>query len=534
MKIKSIKKNLLDTPKQFYDVINAYPYNNFLIATDNAYVCAHNCLFASMEDEVDFSAMTTNVEKNKKRMLSIISKVDARMKSRFLRTKNGKPYLPTLNLIISSKDSEQSFLETFIDTKKKNDSKTTLVVDEPQWVVDERKNSDEKFYVAIGNKYLANELLPDDATKELVDEYRAKGYSILEVPIGYLENFKDNIDKSLTEIAGISTQSSVKYISGMRWNEIKTDSYENPFIKEEIEVGTGREDTAQYSDFFDLSRVPSKLKSKDLYIHLDMSKGSGGKGDRTGIAGIYVLGKKPKVEGEPESKELFYQVAFDVAIKAPKGQEISFDKNRNFIRWLRKQGFNVKGVSSDTYNAAQIQQQLTADEFNVSTISVDRVDTQSKMCLPYEYFKSTITERRIQIYRKCDILTEEIIGLEKESDGHIQHPEGGTQGCFTGDTKVSLVDGRELTFLQLIDEFNSGKENFVYSFNERTKIIEPKKVLKAWKTQVDDFTEIQFLQILSRIFFGLTSGHLVRPQRPFKVAICLDIDAIALIWSGCS
>ena len=33
--------------------------------------------------------------------------------------------------------------------------------------------------------------------------------------------------------------SSTKYISGVRWNEIKVDTYENPFINDIIEVGTG-------------------------------------------------------------------------------------------------------------------------------------------------------------------------------------------------------------------------------------------------------------------------------------------------------
>ena len=128
-------------------------------------------------------------------------------------------------------------------------------------------------------------------------------------------------------------------------------------------------------------------------------------------------------------------------------------------------------------------QQLTADNFNVSTISVDRVDRDTRQCLPYAYLKSTIYERRLVVYDNCPFLTEEVLGLERESDGHIEHPEHGTQGCFTGDTKVSLVDGRELTFLELVDEYNLGKENWVYSFNETTKKIEPKRIEKAWCTK---------------------------------------------------
>ena len=151
-------------------------------------------------------------------------------------------------------------------------------------------------------------------------------------------------------------------------------------------------------------------------------------GDKTGIGGVYITGKKPKVEGESSSKELFYKVAFNVSIKAPKGYEISFDKNRAFIRWLKAQGFAIRGISCDTYQSAQIQQQLIADGFDVTTISVDRLDSTTKQCLPYAYLKSTIYDRRLSVYDKCDFLTEEVLGLERESDGHINHPEQGTQG----------------------------------------------------------------------------------------------------------
>ena len=473
--IKSITKTILNEPKQYYDVVECTPYHNFEIVTNSGIVVSHNCNFS---DEVNWG-ITNDTEKLKKKYKTLVSQIDARMKSRFLRG----TYLPTLNIIASSKNNEQSFLDEFIKTKRDTESKNTLIVDEPQWVVDDRKNTPQKFYVAIGNRYLANELLPEDATSELVEEYRAKGYSLLQVPMGYISNFKENIDDALKDIAGIATASSTKYISGIRWNEIKTDTYKNPFTKEEIVVGTAKDDIAQYSDYFNFDSIPPQLRSLPLYVHLDMSKGSGGKGDKTGIGGVWVVGKRPKVAGESDTRELFFKVAFDVSIKAPKGYEISFDKNRAFIRWLRSKGFNIKGVSCDTYNSAQIQQQLTADGFNVSTISVDRLDNETKICLPYAYFKSTIYERRLEVYSNCPMLTEEILGLEREGDGHINHPEGGTKGCFVGETKVSLVDGRELSFFELVDEFNKGKQNFVYSFNEDKKIIEPKPIINAWCTR---------------------------------------------------
>lgn len=43
MKIKSISIKYLDEPKQFYDVINANPFNNFLVKTNSSNIISHNC-----------------------------------------------------------------------------------------------------------------------------------------------------------------------------------------------------------------------------------------------------------------------------------------------------------------------------------------------------------------------------------------------------------------------------------------------------------------------------------------------------------
>lgn len=43
MKITSIRKINYDNPVPVYDVIEARPYNNFLIKTENSYIVSHNC-----------------------------------------------------------------------------------------------------------------------------------------------------------------------------------------------------------------------------------------------------------------------------------------------------------------------------------------------------------------------------------------------------------------------------------------------------------------------------------------------------------
>ena len=404
-------------------------------------------LFSNFSDEVNFG-VGNNVEKQKAKLKKMISQIDARMISRF-----GKgTYLPTMNIIASSKDSEQAFMESYIEMKRQNESKTTLIIDEPQWIVRNDKGSPDdpgSFYVAVGNKFLAHELLPVSATEEEVNTYREKGYFMLKVPPIYREAFEDNIDLALTDNAGISTSSTTKYISGVRLNQIKTDSYKNPFTKDIIEVGNSPDDVMQYSNFFDLSRINQRDISRPLFIHLDMSLS----GDKTGIAGIWITGKRPQTVGEDPSKELEFKVAFSVSVKAPKGFQVSFEKNRNFIRWLRDRGFAIKGISSDTYQSAQIQQQLKADGFNTKILSVDRVDHSTKQCLPYAFLKSTIYERHLQLFKDCNLLTEELVSLERLSDGHIDHPQN-----FSKDQSDALCGA-----LYLASEF---ADEYAYSYGE--------------------------------------------------------------------
>ena len=75
-----------------------------------------------------------------------------------------------------------------------------------------------------------------------------------------------------------------------------------------------------------------------------------------------------------------------------------------------------------------MQQELKSDGFEVSTISVDRVDSKTHQQNQYAYFKTTMTDRRLKVYKKCDFLTEEVLGLERLSDGHIEHPDAGKSG----------------------------------------------------------------------------------------------------------
>lgn len=398
-------------------------------------------VYCAFLDEISFQP-NQDVEKQKEKAKELVSAASTRMQSRFMKGDKN----PTILIIASSKRTEQSFMETFIHKRKEMESKTTLVVDEPQWVIRNDKASDRKFKVAIGNKFLASEVIPLSATEKDINIYRDRGFNILDVPIGYYEQFIEDIDKSLQDIAGISTTSSSRYISGVRLKEVKNSTLKNPFRQDIIEVGNGAEDTAQYYDFFDLNNIPVGLKEKPLYVHLDMSIS----GDKTGIAGVWIKGSKPHKEGEPESRDGLFQLAFSVSVKAPKGHQVSFEKNRQFIYWLKEQGFNLKGVSADTFQSYDLLQALQARNIPTEIISVDRLT--DRICLPYQFFKNVIYEKRIEMYDST-LLTEEIIGLERNNNsGKVDHTPLG--GGINSKDQSDAVCGALWNASKHVEEFN--------------------------------------------------------------------------------
>ena len=508
MKIRSIKRVELKEPKQYYDVINANPFNNFLIRTKTKYICSHNCFF----DEISFIP-NQDVEIQKQKAKSLINTASMRMKSRFMRGE----YNPTLLVIASSKRTEQSYMETFIEQKKAQESKTTLVVDEPMWVIRPDKDSVNKFKVAIGNKFLANELLPLNITQEQVDIYRARGYQIIDIPFGFYEDFRDDVDAALMDIAGISTSNTNKYFSGPRIQAVIDDKLSNPFNKDVIEVGNGKDDEAQYWDFFDLAKINKELLAKPLYIHMDLSVS----GDKTGIAGVWVIGKKPAKAGQPQSNDLMFQLAFCVSVKAPKGHQISFEKNRQFVYWLKEQGFNIKGVTSDTFQSVDTGQALTAKGINYEVVSVDRVDSSTKTCLPYQFLRNTIYEERIKIFND-KLLVDELIGLERNNNtGRVDHSTSGINSKDSADAVCGSVWRASKDAEEFAYNYGESVDAFVDA-NEQTVLVDKKQVTIAFEQELQDLLGAPIKQYSQKqqqqdsndgfIDFGLGKAKVLMPD----------------------
>jgi len=364
-------------------------------------------------DEINF-IRNQDIDVQKEKAKDIIDTAVAGTKTRFIY--QGKTY--GLLAVGSSKRSEQSFMEEYVQLVAQTEGENALIIDKPIWEVKPKETyCGKKFLVAVGNKYLDSLIVPEQ-DYENIGAYKSKGYQIIEVPIELLSEFKKDIERSLCDYAGISSVNANKYFNAAIVEDCIVSEYKNPFIKDVIEVGNDKKDLTQYKDFFDMNNVPKELMHKPLFVHMDMST----TGDMTGIAGVWIIGKKASGDETP-SKDLAFRLAFSVSVKAPKGKQISYEKNRKFIRWLKEVGFNIKQISTDSFQSTDTLQQLASEGYKTKVISVDRVDKTEKhpICRPYAYFKSAVYEHRFEMY-KSERLFDEFTNVERNNNtGKIDH-----------------------------------------------------------------------------------------------------------------
>ncbi|AWD93008.1 putative terminase large subunit [Bacillus phage vB_BceM-HSE3] len=410
MKVKSVTP-LRNYTQKVYDVMES-PTRNFVVVPNNSKnesgVVVHNC---AMLDEIEF-VKGADASMEKSAVFDLYANVKRRMESRFMNL--GK--IPGILFLVSSKKSDMDFLEQYIKTQKRNPN--FMVVDEPQWRVHpSRKYSGETFPVAVGNKYLPSRVLSDNEDRAKVE---AQGYHVIDVPIENKPAFGTDVNRALTDIAGIAMTSSSRFIYYDKLVKIINYKRPNPFALEEIVLDfDGPDEITDYLDKFKLSMEDIQ---KPCFIHIDASL----TGDSTGFAMTTIAGAKDISRYERgdvvETRDLAFKLTLALAIKAKSGQQIPYHKIRKFIYYLRDElGVNVQGISADSFQSADMLQQLKLKGFNVKTISVDRSPKA------YTAVRNSINEQRVELYHH-EILERELVELEENKmSGKIDHPQSGSK-----------------------------------------------------------------------------------------------------------
>lgn len=425
-------------------------------------------VFVGFCDEMNFSrAGVKDVNKAKEHMKNLYNTVADRVKGTF--RMGGDVYGKLF--AVSSKRSDSDFMEAYIQEQLAAGAGDHMyVADAPQWeVLPESMFHKEKFYIAVGDRHKKGFVVPDNQThEEALTELRNQGYMLMTPPIDMKPEFTADFDIALRDLAGISVPGALSFITQDSLTACINKDRKNPFYSDILQIGT--KDNYSIEEFFHVDEVPKELKRMPMFIHLDLSLNT----DKTGIAGSVISGRKDiDVDGRKISQPTFAHI-FQISIQAPRGDKIPYGKITAFICWLRKQGFNISRLSRDQFQSEYMAQLLEEQGFEVDKISLDRTPDG------YIALRSVLLEKRVDML-DSQLLQQEIIHLQRDSvTGKVDHPVG---GCFTGDTKIRLVDGRSLSILELIEE-QQYKTNWVYTVNEDTHHIEPKRIVSVHQTKL--------------------------------------------------
>jgi intein/homing endonuclease len=278
-------------------------------------------------------------------------------------------------------------------------------------------------------------------------------------PDEYYREFMNDPSGAARDIAGIALESFRPFFSNREAiNDMQKPSKPHPFhVYEWI---TSREITPIWENIVMNNvhgdPVPRCCPNAHRHCHMDLSKNR----DATGLSIGHVAGETTTSRLDPVTQERVKEDAplihIDLCLRImpPHAGEIEHELVRGLIYTLRKGGLPIKSVSADRWMGLPNLQLMSRHGFKTQEISTQRTLD------PYLSAQSAMYERRIEspIYT---FLTKELRELELNDQGtKVDHPK---TGCFAGDTKVRLIDGRSLTFKQLVDHYGNGEKFYTYT-----------------------------------------------------------------------
>lgn len=403
--VKSVSVIQCEAPISVYDVVNVEPNHNFAIVVGNSILISHNCLM----DEINFSrAGVKDINISKQHMKNLYNTANARITGTF--KLRGEVYGKLISS--SSKNTDTDYLSEHIQTQLDAGNTHMYLVDEPQWkVLPKSMFSDKTFHIAVGDRYKRGFVVPQENEDELhLREYENQGYELVEVPLDFRTSFLADYDIALRDIAGISVVGAMGFITQESITPNISEERKNPFLLDIIPIGLRDNETIERN--FHIKLVDKRIMRLPMRVHIDFAEVS----DRIGISGVSQDGTKNVIDLETNKRVVlpFYRQIFQVGIEAPPGDRMSFQKVINFIIWLRQQGFNIVGTSTDQFQSSYVRETLIQQGFASEVISVDRSED------PYISLRNLLQDQRIELI-KHQVQEDELVHLQR-INGRIDHP----------------------------------------------------------------------------------------------------------------
>ena len=368
-------------------------------------------VISAILDEVNFMQV---VEKSRQthdntiydQAWTLYNSIARRRESRFM--KKGK--LPGMICLVSSKRYKGEF--TDVKIAEANTNPHIFVYDEVIWNVKPKGTfSEDMFEVFIGTDSENPFIIEEDDETDYNPEH------IREIPIDFEKQFETDILNALREIAGVSVRSVNPFI-------LDTSCIASSFHTEQTIL-------SRVSVEFSKQKIgisPELFKERDLprFVHIDIGLVK----DHLGIACGYVPKFVEIERGGGLIEQLPYvEIDFAIDVIPPKNDEIDLGRIRALLFKLKELGLNIRWITLDQFNSADMIQRFRKQGFKSGVQSVDRKPD------PYLALKYGLMDKRVSIpyHPRID---KELLNLEYNAEkDKVDHPPNGSKDiadCLAG------------------------------------------------------------------------------------------------------
>jgi len=404
-------------------------------------------IIAACIDEINFMARSRKsklaelrgedeYDKAKELYLTILR----RMKSRFLQSGGT---LPGKLFLVSSANYPGDFTSQKEIEAKNNP--TVLYISMPQWEafryddgrLDSRRYSGKMFLIDLGDERKQARII--NSMDEADDPS-----NVIEVPIEHKQDFEQDMDAALRDIAGIPRVRRHQFIPSREWITWPITAYRR-IVPEPMQLFT--------DDAIDLDKISSTdldqlinyeyvdtfirnwiahgfTREPEFAIHIDSALTA----NSVGIAVGRVMGLNPKAE------LMHYVPATDnyrtmrgikapvifidgiLQVVPPRTEEIDLEKIQGLVLAMAKVGIPIIWLSMDKYESAQLMQNVR----KTSTIFTKRISVDRSID-PYMTFKLALRQKRV-LYPPHPVLLSELRELELDRENaKVDHPPNGSK-----------------------------------------------------------------------------------------------------------
>jgi len=358
-------------------------------------------VFGGVLDEVNFMH---RVESSKKSLHNgtfdqareLYNSISSRRASRFM----DFGITPGILCMVSSKNYPGQFTDMKRDEAKTD--KGIYYADDRVWEVKPDDFTDARFQVFPGDAVRKPFLLSPEMVLTKYEQLQ-----LISVPYEFLNKFKADIYVALREVAAVSTMAKNPYIPNV-------EAVSACFGKVKSILSTSVSDFRSSTVQILKHNIQKSLTPR--YAHIDLAK----TGDAAGVVIGHVKGFE--LVNNEGMEAYFPTIRIDCTLRVPPppNDEINFAKIRKIIVLLNQLGANIKWVSFDSYQSVDSQQILRTHGLKTGTVSMDTTS------VPYDTLKTAMYEGRV-LLPEDDFLLTELIQLERNTKGKIDHPPQGSK-----------------------------------------------------------------------------------------------------------